>query len=295
MRNELIFGTEPYLINAYQKEVAKGVDMPDINMLEADQFTETERDFARQAPFIASRRVLVLQFEKLQANVLLEKYLEKPPQRTDLFLFVKEVDRRLSLYKRFPKDAVRQYDKDGKMLERFILSYVKKSSCKITKQAYEELLYRMNYDMEEVNLYHVKSALEKLCTTSSEITPDLVKHLVSLNEKEDIFRLIRLIDEKRTAELFHQADLMLENGEQNVIGTLSLLLRSYRILYKLSVCGCTLKEAGVHARTFVPKLTGRQADEGIIIIQDAVNGIKGGKYPPEFALRLCLSKLCQLK
>lgn len=243
MKNELIFGTEPYLVNTYRKEVAKGVDMPDINMLEAGQFTETERDFARQAPFMASRRVLILQFEKLQANPLLEKYLEKPSQKTDLFLFVKEVDRRLALYKRFPRDAVRQFDKDEQTLERFILSYVKKSSCRITRQAYEELLYRMNYGMEEVNLYHVKSALEKLCTMSSEITPDLVERLVPLNEKEDIFRLIRLIDEKKTVELFHQADLMLENGEQNVIGTLSLLLRSYRILYKLSVCGCTLKSS----------------------------------------------------
>lgn len=295
MRNELIFGTEPYLINTYRKEVAKGVDMPDINMLEAEQFTETERDFARQAPFMASRRVVILQFDKLQANALLEKYLEKPSQRTDLFLFVKEVDRRLTLYKQFPKDAVRQFDKDEQTLERFLLSYVKKSGCKITKQAYDELLYRINYGMEEVNLYHVKSALKKLCTTSSEITPDLVERLIPLNEKEDIFRLIRLIDEKRTVELFHQVDLMLENGEQNVIGTLSLLLCSYRILYKLSVCGCTLKEAGVHAKTFVPKLTGRQADEGIFIIQDAVNGIKSGKYPPEFALRFCLSKLCLLK
>ena len=295
MKNELIFGTEPYLINAYRKEASKGVDMPDINMLEAGQFTETERDFARQAPFMASRRVLILQFEKLQANALLEKYLEKPSQKTDLFIFVKEVDKRLAVYKRFPKDGIRQFDKDGQMMGRFLLNFVKKNGCKITKQAYDELLYRLNYDMEEVTLYDVKSALEKLCTTSSEITPELVKRLVPLNEKEDVFRLIRLIDEKRTVELFHQADLMLENGEQNVIGTLSLLLRSYRILYKPSVCGCTLKEAGVHARTFVPRLTGRQADEGVSIIQDAVNGIKGGKYPPEFALRFCLSKRCGLK
>ena len=212
MRNELIFGTEPYLINAYRKEVMKGVDMPDINLLVTDQFTETERDFARQAPFIASRRVLVLQFEKLQANVLLEKYLENPSQGTDLFVFVKEIDRRLALYKRFSKDSVKQFDKDGKTLERFILSHVGKNGCKITKQAYTELLYRINYDMEEVNLYDVKTALEKLCTTSGEITPDLVKRLIPLNEKEDIFRLIQLIDENQTAELFHPADLILEKG-----------------------------------------------------------------------------------
>lgn len=295
MRNELIFGTEPYLISSYRKKVTKDVGMPDINLLVADQFTEAERDFAKLAPFMASRRILVLQFEKLQANALLEKYLENPSKGTDLFLFVKEIDRRLTLYKRFDKDSVRQFNKEGQVLERFILSYVSKNACKITKQAYEELLYRINYDMEDVNLYHVKSALEKLCATSGEITPDLVIRLVPLNEKEDIFRLIQLIDERQTVELFHQADLLLENGEQNVIGTLSLLLRSYRILYKLGVCGCTLKEAGVHARTYIPKLTAGQADEGIAVIQDAVNGIKGGVYPPEFALRFCLSKLCQIK
>lgn len=87
---------------------------------------------------------------------------------------------------------------------------------------------------------------------------------------------------------------MVKNGTQNVIGTLSLLLRSYRILYKVSIGGCTLQEAGVHARTFIPKLTGKQANECMCIIQDAVNGIKTGKYLPEFALRYTLSKLCSI-
>ena len=86
----------------------------------------------------------------------------------------------------------------------------------------------------------------------------------------------------------------MQGGEQNVIGTLSLLLRSYRILYKVGVCGCTLREAGVYYRTYVPKLTGIQAEKGIEIIQEVVNGIKGGKYTQNFALRFCLSKLCQI-
>lgn len=294
MKNELITGTEPYLIRAYRCEVVKGVAMPDINVLESGQFAESERDFARQAPFMASRRVLILNFDKLQANALLEKYLEKPTEKTDLFLFVKETDKRLSIYKKFKKEEIRQFDKNPETLNRFILGYVKKNGCQITKQAYDELVCRLNYEMEEVDLYQVRSALEKLCTTSGEITPDLVKRLVMPNEREDIFHLIRLIDEKRTGELFHQTELLLQNGEQNIIGTLSLLLRSYRILYKLSVGGCTLQEAGVHTRTYVPRLTGEQADEGITIIQNAINGIKQGKYLPEFSLRYSLSRLCKL-
>ena len=180
------------------------------------------------------------------------------------------------------------------MLKRWILGYIKKHGCRITEQAYTELTARINYEMEDINLYYVQSALKKLCSTSEEITPDLVKRMIPLNEKEDVFRLIEMIDRKNTTELFHQADIMLQNGEQNVVGTLSLLLRSYRILYKVSVCGCSLKDAGVYYKTYIPSLSGKQAQRSMDTIQEIINGIKNGKYMPEFALRFCLSKLCQI-
>lgn len=295
MKNELIFGTEPYLIKAYREKVVKGISMPDMNILESNQFTDTERDFARQAPFLDARRVLILQFDKLSANELLEKYLKEPSAKTDLFLFVKEIDKRLALYKRFPEGGIKQFDKAPEMLKRWILGYLKKQNCRITEKAYAELLGRINYEMDDVNLYHVQSALKKLCSTSEDITPELVKRLVPVNEKEDVFRLIELIDRRETRELFHQADIMLQGGEQNVIGTLSLLLRSYRILYKVNVGGCSLRDAGVYYRTYVPNLSGRQAEKGIQIIQEIINGIKGGMYMQDFALRFCLSKLCQIE
>lgn len=294
MKNELIYGSEPYLVKAYRDSVVKGISMPDMNIMESDQFTATERDFARQAPFLDLRRVLILKFDKLSANELLEKYLKEPSAKTDLFIFVKEVDKRTSLYKRFPKEGIKQFDKDSGRLQRWILGYLKKHGCRITEQAYAELTARINYEMDDVNLYHVQSALKKLCSTSEDITPDLVKRMIPLNEKEDVFRLIELIDRKETRELFHQADIMLQNGEQNVIGTLSLLLRSYRILYKVSVCGCSLKDAGVYYRTYVPTLSGQEAQKSMDIIQEVINGIKNGTYMQDFALRFCLSKLCQI-
>lgn len=295
MKNELISGTEPYLVKAYRESVVKGISMPDMNILESDQFTIAERDFARQAPFLDSRRVLILQFDKLSANELLEKYLKDPSPRTDLFLFVKEIDKRVGIYKRFPKENVKQFDKDPEILKKWILGYLKKQDCRITEQAYAELINRINYEMDDVNLYYVQSAMKKLCSTSGDITPELIQRLIPVNEKEDVFRLIELIDRKAIKELFHQADMMLQGGGQNVIGTLSLLLRSYRILYKVCVCGCSLKDAGVYYRTYVPKLSGQQAERGIQIIQDVINGIKGGMYMQDFALRFCLSKLCQIE
>ena len=294
MKNELIFGTEPYLIKAYRDSLVKGISMPDMNVLESEQFTIAERDFARQAPFIDARKVLILQFDKLSPNELLEKYLKEPSARTEVFIFVKEIDKRTAIYKKFPKDGIKQFDKDMAVLKRWILGYIKKQGCRITEQAYAELMARVNYELEEVNLYHVKSALKKLCSTAEDITPELVRKLIPLNEREDVFRLIEMIDRKNTEELFHQADIMLQNGEQNVIGTLSLLLRSYRILYKVSVCGCSLREAGVYYKTYIPTLSGQQARKSMDTIQEIINGIKNGTYMPEFALRFCLSKLCQI-
>ena len=294
MKNELVFGNEPYLLHAYRTEAVKDIAMPEFNLMEAGQFTQTERDFAKQMPFMGNRRVLIVSLEKLAANELLEKYLKEPAPKTDLYIFVGEVDKRLSLYKKFPKESIKRFDKDMGMLQKWILGYIKRQNCKITKDAYEEFLVRINYEMEDVNLYHVKSALNRLCTTQDEITADLVQRLVQSNEREDIFQLICLIDKGKVTELFHQADLIIQNGSQNVIGTLALLLRSYRILYKVNVCGCSLQEVGVHQRTYIPKMSLEQADAGIDIIQKAVNGIKSGRYAQDFAFRMCLSQLCRL-
>ena len=295
MKNELIFGNEPYLLHAYRAEAVKGIVMPEFNLMETEQFTQTERDFAKQMPFMGNRRVLIVSMEKLAANEFLEKYLKEPAPKTDIYIFAGEIDKRLSLYKKFPKESVKQLDKDMGMLQKWILGYIKRQNCKITKGAYEEFLMRINYEMEDVNLYHVKSALNRLCTTQDEITTELVQRLVQVNEREDVFKLICLIDKGRTTDLFHQADLIIQNSGQNVIGTLSLLLRSYRILYKVNVCGCSLQEVGVHQRTYIPKMSLEQADAGIDIIQKAINGIKSGRYAQDFAFRLCLSQLCQLK
>lgn len=295
MKIELIYGTEPYLIREYRENVVKGIAMPDLNVLVSSQFTDAERDFARQAPFFAERKVLILELEKLSASDMLENYMKDPSKRTEVYIFAKDVDRRLGIYKKFPKDGIRQFDKNPGMLRKWVMEYLSAKGCRISVQAYNELANRIHYDLDDVNLYHVKAALEKLCSTADDITPELVAQLVAANEKEDLFGLIELIDRNETAELFRQADIMLKGGGQSVIGTLSLLLRSYRILYKLSVCGCTLKEAGVHYRTYVPRLSGRQADEGLDIIQDVINGIKSGRYMPDFGLRFCLSRLCQIK
>lgn len=296
MSKMLVYGNEPYLIHACKKQAVEGLAMPDFNLRISQEFGEAERQFAVQKPFCSKRRVLIIEMDKLTANECLEAYLKKPVNHTELYLCVKEVDKRLSIYKCFKKEEHKVLNKVAQdVLDRWIVNYLKERNCKITKHAYQLFIRRMNYGLEDVSLYHVRAALMRLCATEAEIGVELVERIVPVNEEEDIFRLVRLIAEHKNQELFYQANLILQNQKQNIINTLALLLRSYRLVYKANVCGCTLKEMGVNYGAYMPRLSAREAGSCIDIIQTYINGIKNGTYNQETALKLCLAKLCKIK
>lgn len=296
MSKTLVYGNEPYLIRACRKKAVDGLPMPEFNLRISQEFGEAEKQFAYQKPFCSKRRVLIIELDKLTANALLEGYLKKPVDHTELYLFVKELDKRLSIYKCFRKEEHQVLNKVAQdVLERWIVNYLKEQNCKITKHGYQLFLHRINYGLEEVSLFHVRAALMRLCATEAEIGVELVERIIPVNEEEDIFRLVRLISEHKTQELFHQANLILQNQKQNIINTLALLLRSYRLVYKASVCGCSLKEMKVNYGAYMPRLSAQQAGCCIDVIQKYINGIKSGTYGQEMALKVCLAKLCEIK
>lgn len=296
MSKNLVYGNEPYLIRSYKKRAVEGLAMPEFNLLVSREFSETEKQFAYQKPFCSKRRVLIIELDKLTANEPLESYLKKPAAHTELSVCVKEVDKRLSIYKCFKNEEQQVLNKVAQdVLERWIVNFLKERNCKITKHAYQLFLRRINYGLEEVSLYDVKAALMRLSATETEIGVELVERIVPVNDEEDIFRLVRLISERKTQELFYQADLILMNQKQNVINTLALLLRSYRLVYKANVCSCTLKDMGVKYGAYMPRLSARQAGTCIDLIQTYINKIKNGTCGQETAFKLCLAKLCDMK
>lgn len=88
--------------------------------------------------------------------------------------------------------------------------------------------------------------------------------------------------------------MILQNQQNNVIGVLSLLLRSYRLAYKLQACSCKLKELGVNYRTYLPKLPAETCNQAMNVLDDVIMKIKQGFYKPDIALKITLSKLCSL-
>lgn len=294
MNKMLVFGEEPFQIDKYRKEIRKKVKVPELDLLETSEFAENEKQFLSQYSLFGDEKVLIYRVRNMKECTELVEYITDRKNSVSVYVFCDEVDKRSKVYKAFKKEEILEFNKlSHDLLEKTIVQYVKKNGSAITKEAYNTFLQYVNYYSEESNLYDVLHALERLCV-AKEITKETVEKIVLDRETEDIYSLIQLISEHNHESAQHQANLILENQKNNVIGVLSLLLRSYRLAYKMRVCNVSLKELGVQYRTFVPRLSAEECHQAMNIIDDAVNRIKQGFYRPDIALKLTLVQLCNL-
>ena len=263
--------------------------------METSEFTEAEQNFLCQHALFGDKKVLIYRANSLKESGEFVKYVSEKGKTTDTYIFVQEVDRRSKVYKMFKKEEVQVFKKLSRdVLEKTVMQFVKKAGCEITTEAYQLYLQLINYDSEETNLYDVLHSLKRLCAVK-EITKETVEYTVLDREQENIFLLIQLIMQGKYSDVFRQAELILQNQPNNVIGVLSLLLRSYRLAYKMEVCHCSLSALGVNGRTFVPRMSADRCSEAMDVLDDMVNLIKRGTYRPDIALKVALAKLCCLQ
>ena len=294
MPKYLIYGEEPYLIDKFREALIKKVETPEFNLLDTNEFGETEKAFLCQYPLLGDKKTLIFRVGKLTECTELIEFIAVQGKRAEVYIFCNEADRRTKVFKSFKKEEIKVYNKlPQETLEKTIAQYIKKAGCEITSEAYRLFLQLVNYDSEDTNLYDVLHSLKRICAVKT-ITKDVVESMVMDREKEDIFSLIRLIMNRQYGDVFRQADLLLRSQPNNVIGILSLLLRSYRIAYKMQRCNCSLQELGINYRTFVPRLSAEQCSQAMDILDGAVNKVKRGFYKSEIALKTALAKLCEL-
>lgn len=291
----LVYGDEPYLIDEYRKKITMQVESPEFNLIDTNEFTEIEKQFLCQYPILGNKKVMIFRARTLKECTEVVEYISKKGKAAITYLFVKEVDRRSKIYRAFKKEEIQVYKKVPQdVLEKTIMQYIKKSGCEVTTDAYRLYLQMINYYSDETNLYDVLHSLERLCVVKR-ITKETVENIVLDREKEDIYSLIQLIVGKQYDDMFRQADLILRNQQNNVIGILSLLLRSYRLAYKIQACNTTLKDLGIAYRTFIPRLPADICNQSMNILDDAINKVKRGFYNQEVALKITLAKLCYLQ
>jgi len=292
---QVLYGDEPYGIEKRKKNVLKGLTVPQMNYeVRQGSFDLDTQTACRTCPFLDEKRVVLLDIEGLKAldTPEFKEYLKAPSKSTDLLIIARSVDQRLKIFKTLKDKGCLvpcMKLKDEKDIKNVLFSEIKQRDGRITEVALAEFLKRINYQSEGVNLLTAIGFIETLCSIDKDITVDNVKRYVPSNEEANEFILSRLILDGDADKLYQQISLI-PNDED--IKVLSLILKDYRIAYKLKHFNEKQLGGGFlgSAKEFM-KLSENTLLEGMEIITSGIFDIKVGNLPKEYALKTVCSKL----
>lgn len=283
---KLLYGNEPYLIKEKIKKACAELSMPEMNISKIDVFGEDEMFLSRQYPFIDKKRIMILSLESINnADDMLKTYVSEPSETTDLYITVQNLDKRAALYKTLKqKNMLEECSKlSVPELNKFVLMQIRANGSNIDNAAFAILIEHLNYQDENVNLFNVVNSIKQLCFANKVITAEIIKELMEETVNEKAFAVFSMIASKDGAKAYQTILHLIETGE-NEIGLLSLILRNYRLIYKYRLLDGSMKEKAKSmglspyqvkfcAESLISEV---QAEESMLIIEDAINAIKHG-------------------
>lgn len=247
----LLCGEEAYLRNQYRDRLKNalldGGDPMNLHYFEGKGIQTGEViDLAETMPFLAMRRVLVLENSELfkHGGEQLAEYLASPAQ-TAFFVFVEPVvDKRSKLYKAvLTKGRVIECTtQDEAVLKRWILEFLKKENKKITERDLNFFLEKTGTNME-----NIRGELEKLmcyCLGRDVVTALDIEEICVRQVSSQIFDMVSAVAEKRqkqAMELYYDL-LTLKEPPMRI---LYLITRQFNILLQVK----ELKNKGCDANT----------------------------------------------
>ena len=235
----LLYGSEEYLKQQYKKKLVQAL-VQDGDNLNFSKFEGKNIDvsevisLADTLPFLAQYRVLLIEdsgFFKKSSDVL-AAYLSSIPDTTCMIFVETEMEKRYKMYKAVAKcgRVVEFGSQDEQLLERWILSRLKKDHKQIKRSVLSLFMTKAGTDMGTID-----RELEKLlCYTMDKdvIDAEDVEAICTEQITNQIFEVVNAIgrrDQKRALELYHH---LLELKEQP-LRILFFTNRQFQILLHL--------------------------------------------------------------
>lgn len=284
----IYYGNEPYLIQIEKHKLMRKIQNPEMNLIHSSSMTEDIVGFLNTFPIMDERRLAVLDIDVLSQldTADFRSYLENPADSSDLFIMVRSFDMRTKFAKELSKKKLLHECKklsDINSVVNYLLPVIKNAGGRITEAAMQEFMTRENYLEADINLLNVINDLKSLLTIDKDITLPMVKTYIKSNEVENCFALAKMIANQDFVGLKKQSELI--SGSDS-IGVLSLLMREYRIAWKLKVIN------GFQAKYAVFRNLSLEAlFQGIDICQKAIDSIKRGAMPADEILNITFMQL----
>ena len=237
------------------------------------------------------RRAVILEIDSLGAldTPSFWGYCDSPSEYTDLLIVARNVDKRTNIYKTLEKKGLMNPCmklKSESDLKKVIAYELKKRSAQIKLDAVDLFIKKMNYfDNEDINLLNVVGYLDACTCVSSIITVDIVERVCPSFEEANVFALTSLIREHNAQELYKQVTII---TGKDAIRVLSLLLKDFRVAYKLKYFG---SEEISTKRTMFASYPKELLCNCMNIIVSIISGIKNGYYSEDQSLLTACAKI----
>lgn len=295
---KVLYGEETYCVWYKKHKYVDSIENKDFNLMEFDEFNSDTLEYLRTFPMMSDRKACLVNVADLKDvdNKYFSEYLANPEENTDLIILPQKVDARLKFYKTLQKaDCIEEHKRlaTNEDVKKMVAFFLKPYGARITEDACAELLNRLNYcdKKSTITLWNVKSVVENLAQTSSEINKELVERLVDKNESENVFALIKLVLNKDIAGIARQEDIIMRT-QGSSIGALAAMLREYRMGYKKAFLGVSNKDMGVNFLTLNNEPAAYLLD-GVRILTGTIADIKQGRLKPDRAISLACEKLIE--
>lgn len=235
------------------------------------------------SPFLTDRKCLYLTAKA--KDRLLEKLVSVSDDiENDVNIIIDgEFDKRSTVYRQAAKKKVlRSFDRlDGKKFNDFCLFSLK--GAQITPDTFRYLVGRMQYGIrDDCDLYTVRNWLSALASGPQPIDACIIDQVIPEYIPAKVYRLFEFLSARDAESYFKLLDKLNAEDPHSGIGTLSMLLRSFRIAYKVSLVGAADAPSLLGLSAWEMKGTGsvgkEKAEKAMHLLQDGVNLIKKG-YP----------------
>lgn len=251
----LLFGEEAYLRKQYKDKLKSALsadgDTMNCHYYEGKDISVGEViDLAETIPFLAERRVIVLENTGLfkSGGEALAEYLSAPAP-TVFFVFAEaEIDKRSKLYKAVQNKGVSvEFSiQDEHTLKRWILGMIKRENKNISENALNLFLNKTGTDMENIH-----KELEKLfcyCLEKDVITEADIEEICTQKVTNQIFDMVNAIadkQQKKALSLYYDL-LSLREAPMRI---LFLIGRQFNILLMVK----EMKKRGYDNKTIASK------------------------------------------
>lgn len=305
----LLYGEEAYLRSQYRDKLKTALlgdgDSMNYHYFEGKDVAVGEIiDLAETMPFLAERRVIILENSNLFAHggEQLAEYLASPAE-TVFFVFVESaVDKRSKLYKAVAAKgrAIEFKAQDESVLKRWILGFLKKENKNITERDLNLFLEKTGTDME-----NIRKELEKLlcyCMDRDVISAQDIEAICTKQVNNQIFEMINALaqgQQKRAMELYYDL-LTLKEPPMRI---LYLITRQFNMLlqvkelknkgYDANIIGEKVGLAGFIAKKYVAQAAKfKEADlrEALKDCVEAEEAVKTGRMNDVMSVELLIVK-----